>query len=63
MRNIKIEEQDGMLVLHTTELDGYSYLRLKDGKADTSLLDELTCKRTFDCSSSELKEYIKERGY
>lgn len=63
MRNIDIEEQDEMLILHTIELDGYSYLRIKDGKADTSLLDEFACKRTFDCNLSELKEYIKKRGY
>jgi hypothetical protein len=63
MRNIKTEEQDGMLVLRTPELDGYTYLRLEDGKADTSLLDDHTCRNTFDCSIDDLKKFIKEQGY
>ena len=63
MRRIKLSIQDEMLVLETPELDGYIYLPLENGKAVVSRLDDNTCKKTFDCSSEELKRYIKDRGY
>lgn len=63
MRRIVIDENDGMLILRTFEYDGYIYLRLEDGKAITSLLDDNTCQKTFGCSAGELKKYIKDYGY
>ena len=63
MRRIKFTEQNEMLVLETPELDSYMYLPIENGKAITTRLDGNSCKKTFDCSVKELKEYIKEIGY
>ena len=64
MRKILISEQeDDMLVLSTPELDGYMYLDIEDGKANTVNLDDNTCQKTFCCSANELRSYLMEKGY
>ena len=63
MRDINVQEEKGMLVLSTPELNGYTYLQMEEGKAITSFLDDKSCRDTFDCSANELKKYIKAKGY
>ena len=63
MKRIIIEEQKDKLVLGTQEHDGYFYLNYQNGKADTSRLDENSCYKTFNCSSKELCEYLRRKGY
>ena len=63
MREIRINEEGDKIVLSTPELDGYLYLQNEGGRANTTLLDERSCKKTFDCTAKELKQFLKEHGY
>jgi len=63
MRQIKIKEENNMLVLSTLELDSYMYLNLYDGKADTSKLDDNSCSKSFQCKAFELRDFLNKQGY
>ncbi len=63
MRKIIIEKQEDRLVLKTPELDSYLYLNYENKMADTSRLDENSCRKTFDCTPSELRKFLEDEGY